>query len=106
MKTTIIGLVAIAAFASPVLADDIQKTCENSGLLAERAMRNRQDEVPMSTQMKTLDGNDSAAAHIARLIITGAYEEQGWSSDEAKERAIKKFRNQIEVICFSHMGKK
>lgn len=104
----------LAILASPVLAFnpsnlDPVDVCSHEGNVSELIMTGRQDEIAMSTWLQPgafgpEGGEVTAWMHDrARSIVIKAYERPSYTTEKHQKRAIKEFRNEVELDCFRMM---
>ena len=101
-------LAILAAFvglpASAQTVEAVDDLCASFGSVAEQTMRNRQNGVSMSLAM-TVPANmdDPQAAAIVREIIIGAYGVPAYQSDDFKDQAVAKVRDDAILNCYKAM---
>src|SRR5690554_1662159 len=90
------ALLLVAALASPLAMADIEK-CTAAAGLAENIMKLRQANVSASELIAATD------LKLAHLLVLQAYEKPLWSSQEAKDRVIGEFRDELFVTCMREL---
>lgn len=90
------ALLLVAALASPIAMADIEK-CTAAAGLAENIMKLRQANVSASELIAATD------LKLAHLLVLQAYEKPLWSSQEAKDRAIGEFRDELFIACMREL---
>jgi len=110
MKTTACGyfwsfFAAISFLADDAAAVDLVPTfnsCREIGDFAEAVMVKRQDQARMSDVMDlALAASPTDRKNDVRSLIILAYEEIAYGADENRTRAIREFRNKVELSCYS-----
>jgi len=89
-------LLLIAALAAPLAMADIEK-CTAASQLAEGIMRLRQANVSASELIAASD------LKLTHLLVLRAYDEPLWNSQEAKDRAIGEFRDELFISCMREL---
>ena len=90
------ALLLVAALASPLAMADIEK-CTAASQLAEGIMRLCQANVSASELIAATD------LKLAHLLVLQAYDRPLWSSQEAKDRAIGEFRDELFITCMREL---
>lgn len=85
--------------AAPV---DPHTKCLTYSQLAESIMQARQEGVPMSTVMEILL---PIGGKLAPAMVTLAYEEPRWGSEDLQQMAIANFRDENYLACFRASNK-
>jgi Mg2+ and Co2+ transporter CorA len=103
MKQTVLVAAIMAAggaFAQEATRDDV---CKSLGELAEQIMQIRQAESPMSDVLKNVvpEEDGSGASDLVRSIVIQAYEMDSMITEEGKASQTARFRNDIELSCFT-----
>ena len=91
----------ISTAAAPVLAEDV---CAALGTLAGGIMQQRQNGAAMSEMMaRAASATDAPQPllDLTRALIIGAFNQPQWGSPENKAEAVTKFRNQVELECYT-----
>lgn len=73
--------------------------CQQMSSLAETMMRARQEGVLMSTLIEK--SGEGEVGEYARAVITEAYRRNRYRTEEAQQRAITDFANEVYLACFS-----
>lgn len=95
MKKQIIAAIIITAISTPALAETWQEKCEVIGELAHVIMKTRQDGASMPSAMKTANGYK-----LAELMVSEAYDEPRYGSEEYKANATNDFRDKWYSDCY------
>jgi hypothetical protein len=99
------GFLAVLAMTLPSAAQEATKddVCKGLGELAAQIMQIRQAESPISDVLKNIVPPDdgSGASELVRSIIIQAYSTDAMFTDEGKASQIARFRNDIELSCFT-----
>lgn len=99
MFKTIATVLALSIAPVAATAATAQEACTIFGNSAELVMKARQQGVPLSKLMEISQGNS-----IVTGIVLEAYKISRYSSPDYQERAIKDFRNVVELACYSEFG--
>jgi len=90
------ALLLVAALASPIAMADIEK-CTAASQLAEGIMRMRQANVSASELIAASD------LKLTRLLVLRAYDEPLWNSQEMKDEAVGRFRDELFIACMREL---
>lgn len=101
MKTLALSAATLLLSACPSLSDEL---CRTMGELAYTIMRNRQAEVPLSTMLGSKTGN-TWSDEATRRMVMAAFEEPSYQNPAMQQRAMQKFRNEVELECYKALGK-
>src|SRR5690606_26111490 len=90
------ALLLIAALASPIAMADIEK-CTAASRLAEGIMRLRQANVSASELIAASD------LKLTHMLVLRAYDEPLWNSQEMKDEAVGRFRDEMFIACMREL---
>ncbi|WP_175137418.1 hypothetical protein [Achromobacter animicus] len=99
--STAVALAATSTvFGASVSAED-RKACSVSSSLGKTVMEARQAGMPMSELMDVFSKPGRADdGEFGRTLVEWAFEDPRYSTEEAKERAIRDFENEVYRACY------
>lgn len=76
--------------------------CKLLGNLAETIMTKRQEGVDLTTMLNIAEsqGTSEEVANVSRKLVIAAYDSPEYSTQEYKERAIRKFKTEVMIECY------
>lgn len=92
--------------AWPVLGAELTDgLCSVSGQTAELIMTKRQQNVEMSNLMATIDKAEGidVLRPVFRSYVVAAYQQPAYGLESDQQKAIKKFRDDMELACLKDM---
>jgi hypothetical protein len=98
-KILFIGFILVFLMASFSYAED---QCKIIGELAETIMKKRQEGVDLTTMLNIAgsEGTSEAVANVSRKLVIIAYGHPEYSTEEYKQRAIRKFKTEVMIECY------
>ncbi len=99
LKSFIVATVILTAFTLPsitsasTISSSKQEMCTTLSAIAERIMYLRQEGTDMMELVKV------TTVPIAMKMIEQAYEQPQYSTDEYKQRAVQRFKNEWVLAC-------
>lgn len=94
---------AFAMSASALAAENIiaAPSCESLAKLSRSVMKIRQDGVPLSVLMNSLENLEKGPRDVGQLIVAAAYHVPRYTTPEAVRHAIEEFENGSYLSCFN-----
>jgi hypothetical protein len=98
-KILFIGFILVFLMASFSYAED---QCRILGELAETIMTKRQNGVDLIEMLDTVERQNSPSEvkNVTKKLIISAYDRGEYSSEEYKQRAIRRFKTKVMVECY------
>lgn len=97
---TLAPLALVLCLAMPATAQE--DICVPIGGIAENVMVMRQQDRAMSEVMAVImKATPTATQPIIRRMVMEAYAQPSYSTDKMQKQAIARFRNQIELACYT-----
>lgn len=99
---------ALALLPSPAAAyaemeginsSDKDEFCAAWSVMAEGAMRARQNGVPVTVALSDADAKSLGHADAWRIMVRDAYAQPAWHSEELQQRAVTDFGAMAYVAC-------
>lgn len=106
MKTLIIIAFALLPTAAPALTSLELQLCASRGDIAEFVMEAHQNGVPMSQQIAVVVGDgtrDPRLVDALLAVLTRAYDEPEYFTEQMRLGAIRRFRDAAERDCLHEM---
>jgi hypothetical protein len=91
-KLSLLTITALLSFSS--VANEDLKQCRGMSTVAGQIMEFRQQNADMASLYELLEGNQSSI-----IMVSMAYKEPLYSTDEYKSRSITEFKNEVFMIC-------
>jgi hypothetical protein len=98
-KLTLLAVTALLSFSS-VASEDI-KHCKGMSTVAGQIMEFRQQNADIAELYELLADSQSSI-----IMVSMAYKEPLYSTDEYKTRSIAKFKNEVFMICIEAVNSK
>jgi hypothetical protein len=98
-KLALLTITTLLSFSS--VANQNVKQCKVMSTVAGQIMEFRQQNADIASLYELLEGNQSSI-----IMVSMAYKEPLYSTDEYKSRSITKFKNEVFMICIDAINLK
>lgn len=100
----VLGLVGCSGGEKAEESVEKSKVCEVVDDLAKSIMTSRQAGTPMVENMRIADNNeDEQARALIKAIVSDAYAEPRYNTEENQDKAVTDFRNKMYHGCMSRV---